>query len=150
MPDLNSAGQQGQTEGAKNAPCGVTLTYSQSLGTLVIVDRDGKETLLATGCWAGIGQGKNNPDMQHVSNTGPLPRGWYTIGDPEDASTGPYSLRLTPVPGTDMFGRSHFLIHGAAKDPAQRGNESHGCIIAPRAVRVSIHERGIKYLQVVR
>jgi len=128
----------------------VTASYSQSRGEIHIIGQDGTDTLLAAGCWAGCGKGKNDPEMQHVRLVGPLPRGWYHIGEPETASTGPFSLRLMPAPGTDMFGRDSFLIHGAAKDPDKRGEESHGCIVAPRAIREAIHARGIQWIQVVK
>jgi hypothetical protein len=35
----------------------------------------------------------------------------------------------------DTFGRSGFYFHGPANDPAKYGQESHGCIVVPRAGR---------------
>lgn len=98
--------------------------------------------------YAGNGAGKNNPDMDHVSNTGPLPRGKYTIGPPYNSRHSPYTLRLKPDPKNVMHGRSGFLIHGDSI--ANPGTASRGCIILPRAIRQKIWESGDHDLQVVR
>jgi len=47
----------------------------------------------------------------------PLPQEYYNIGPEQDnvTSTGhelPASMRVTPDPGNQMFGRAGFLIHG--------------------------------------
>lgn len=125
------------------------VTFSQQTGRIAYVDGD-LSFVIGFG-WAGNGQGKNNHAMQAVRSVGPLPCGWYSIGDPQDHPTvGPFSLRLTPDSGNEMFGRDGFLIHGASKDPAHYGQESKGCIVASRAVRVKIHELGIKRLLVTK
>ena len=124
------------------------LTYSQSTGEITATSDQG-ETRLGRG-WAGNGRGKNNPKMENVKGVGPLPRGWYSIGEPfKHPTTGPFSMRLTPDPETDMHGRDGFLIHGPAMDANKLGNESHGCIVAARNVREKIHALGITRLQVV-
>ena len=104
------------------------LVYVQRTGDLY---RDGKK--LTTG-YSGIGEGKNNPEMEAVHNVGPIPQGIYSIGQPEDTeSHGPYVLRLLPIEGTDTFGRSGFLWHG---DSIQHpGGASHGCICSARIAR---------------
>lgn len=99
--------------------------------------------------YAGAGEGKNNPDMQHVHNVGPLPRGKYTIvGRPYDTKAhGPFVLRLQPDPCNEMCGRAGFLIHGdSIKNP---GTASEGCIIVPRPVREKIWASGDKEVEVV-
>ncbi len=115
--------------------------YEQATGKLT---REGK--LVATG-YAGRGDGKNNPAMQHVRNTGPIPRGKYTIGPPRDTKDhGPHVLPLTPDQTNEMFGRSAFLIHGdSVKLP---GTASQGCIILARAMREKISSSGDVSLRV--
>ena len=84
--------------------------------------------------WAGHLQGRNNPEMQNVKDVGPLPKGKYIVGDPEDsAKLGPLAFPLTPDPSNEMFGRSSFYIHGASLDhPAL---SSDGCMIQGRVAR---------------
>lgn len=99
-------------------------------------------------CYAGIGEGKNNPDMQSVHNTGPLPVGFYTIGAAETSPTkGPVMMRLTPDASNEMFGRGDFEIHGDSK--LHPGEASNGCIVASRPTRESISTSGDNRLQVV-
>lgn len=87
--------------------------------------------------YSGRDNGKNNPAMQHVYGTGPLPCGLYTIGDsylhPE---LGPITMDLTPDEANQMFGRDKFRIHGdSEKHP---GEASHGCIVQGHVARVEI------------
>ena len=106
------------------------LVYCQSTGEL----RD-DAVILGRG-WAGRGDGRNNPAMQFVYETGPLPRGRYTIAAPVyHPRLGPLSYRLTPDPANEMQGRDGFFIHGASVDPSTRGQESKGCIVMSRSVR---------------
>ena len=98
--------------------------------------------------WAGQRAGINNPAMQDQPGLGPLPQGTYTIGDPHDSPhTGPYTMDLTPDPNNNMFGRSEFRIHGAAKIDPQLSSE--GCIIMPRPVRENIYNSGDRQIEVV-
>jgi hypothetical protein len=98
--------------------------------------------------WAGQREGKNNPAMQGVPNTGPLPRGGYTIGEPHSSPhTGPYTMDLAPDSGNDMLGRGDFRVHGAAVENPELSSE--GCIIMPRPAREAIWESGDHKLQVV-
>jgi len=117
-------------------------TWHQSSGELLHDDK-----LVGKG-YAGNGAGKNNPAMQDVKNTGPLPQGWYTIGPPKDrAKLGPYVLKLTPAKENEMYGRSAFLIHGDSKRAP--GTASDGCIILMPALRIQIWESGDHDLTVV-
>lgn len=106
------------------------LTYSQTSGEM----RTATAVLLGTG-YAGHGEGVNNPAMQSIHDTGPLPEGIYTIAPPVNTTThGPYVMWLTPNPANQMFGRSGFGIH--ADEIANPGKRlaSTGCIvIAERA-----------------
>ncbi len=118
-------------------------TYEQLTGRII------HNTELVGRGYAGAPAGKNNPDMQNVADTGPLPRGTYTIEAPQDSPhTGPYTLDLTPDPNNDMFGRSQFRIHGdSIENP---GTASEGCIVTVRPVRVEIWTSGDHTLEVVR
>ena len=94
--------------------------------------------LLGTG-YAGHGAGANNPALQSIPDTGPLPQGIYTINPPVDTVThGPYVMWLTPDPGNQMFGRSGFGIH--ADEIANPGKRlaSTGCIVMSNPARVAI------------
>lgn len=98
--------------------------------------------------WAGQREGFNNPAMQDVHNTGPLPQGTYAIGAPHDSPhTGPYTMDLTPSPNNNMFGRSSFRIHGAAKTHPELSSE--GCIIMPRPIRETIWNSGDRTIEVI-
>src|SRR5439155_4975803 len=90
--------------------------YSQSNGMLIHVDDEsGVKTAEGWG-YSGTGQGLNNPGMQYVGFTGPLPQGSYTIGTQGNHKSGPVdllkSMKLTPTGDTEMGGRGGFLIHG--------------------------------------
>lgn len=121
-------------------------TYQQKTGRLL---RDGK--WVSTG-YSGHGDGKNNPDMQHVPRVGPCPCGFWDISYLGDTEThGPCVLRLTPHSGTETFGRDGFLCHGDSKE--NPGTASLGCIIQPRIIRDLIRSRvlcGEMTLEVVR
>lgn len=98
--------------------------------------------------YSGKGYGKNNPIMQNISDTGPIPAGYYIIGPPEDTvAHGPFVLPLTPDPGNEMFCRDKFLIHG--DNVHKPGAASEGCIILPHWVREQIARSSDRILQVV-
>ena len=117
--------------------------WYQSAGTL---SKDGK--VVGRG-YAGHDYGKNNPDAQAVPGIGPVPKGMWSIGAPRTSeSTGPYTMNLTPMRGTDPLGRSLFRIHGdSVRNP---GTASHGCVILPRAVREMIWNSGDHIIEVVK
>ena len=118
-------------------------TYAQKTGEL---QQDGEHVAIG---YSGAGEGKNNPEMQDVPNTGPIPGGDWTIAGPpiETRDHGPYVLRLQPQPETETHGRSGFLMHGDSK--VHPGTASHGCIILSRAVREQVWESGDRDLKVV-
>jgi hypothetical protein len=118
-------------------------TYEQLTGHILQDD-----VLVGLG-YAGSPEGKNNPDMQDVAQTGPLPRGTYSIEAPQNSPhTGPFTLDLTPDPANEMFGRSAFRIHGDSME--HPGTASEGCIITARAIRELIWTSGDNQLEVVR
>jgi hypothetical protein len=113
-------------------------TYSQATGEFA---RFGKKPM-ATG-YSGRGKGKNNPAMETVRATGPIPAGRWRIGESyASARTGPVTIPLysqDEKPRDDIdqrTRRSAFRIHGdSIKAP---GTASSGCIILPRAIRLEI------------
>jgi hypothetical protein len=107
----------------------MTWMYQQSTGYLTL---DG---VLHSVGYSGRGEGKNNPEMQTVHNTGPIPCGAYTIGEAYDDLGGKGScvLPLTPSPDNEMFGRSGFLMHGDSI--SHPGEASEGCVIMPPTAR---------------
>lgn len=118
-------------------------TYSQSQGTW----RDPSGATTGIG-WAGREDGKNNPDYEWIADTGPLPRGLYTIGPAyHHPRLGPLTMDLTPDAGNTMFGRSAFRIHGAAFVHPELSSE--GCIILNEVARIVISKSTDKQLQVI-
>lgn len=118
-------------------------TFQQSTGVFFSPDSP-----LAVRGWAGQGPGKNNPGMQDVHNIGPLPRGFYTIGQAyEHPHLGPCVMNLTPAPSNEMFGRSSFRIHGASKSDPEHSSE--GCIILPPGPRHAVADSLDRRLEVV-
>jgi hypothetical protein len=142
--------------------------YSQSTGQ-VSVDILGTETKVGKPGYAGRGTGLNNPAAQNVGtrnshapiidpdNAGPLPRGTYFIGKQQDIKTVDEATgeertlhgaeRLTPEPGTEMFGRDRFIFHGS-HDPS-RQDSSEGCPVLDFSVRTKIGNSGIPEVEVV-
>jgi hypothetical protein len=117
--------------------------YQQSTGKML----DPNGLIIGYG-YSGKGVSKNNPEAQTLPNFGPIPEGYYNIGEPHDTVThGPFVLPLTPDPQNKMFGRSAFLIHGDSV--VHPGTASEGCIIMPRSVREDIAKSVDKLLTVV-
>lgn len=113
------------------------LVWSQSKGELT---RFGSDTVIGKG-YSGAAQGRNNPALQDVPQTGPVPRGFWRLGAAyTSAKTGPMTIplyKLDDTPGDDtdaQTGRSSFRIHG---DNAT-GTASEGCVILPRIIREMI------------
>lgn len=101
---------------------------------------------LGTG-YSGHGAGKNNPALVGAHDVGPIPPGFYQIGDAySDPAKGSFVMRLTPMDGTNVFGRSGFLIHGDSIE--HPGEASHGCIVLNAGCRRSIATSSDKILEV--
>jgi hypothetical protein len=98
--------------------------------------------------YSGHGAGVNNPDLEAVHDVGPIPRGSYSIGEPfTDPEKGPLVMRLTPLPGTNVFGRDGLLIHG--DNQLMNQSASLGCVIAAHFIRQAIATSTDKILNVV-
>ena len=84
--------------------------YSQSTGCL---SRPNGGTL-GFG-FAGNGLGLNNGALEQQHNTGPLPKGKYTMVAYIDKhpTMGLCVVQLSPDPANTMYGRSGFFIHGS-------------------------------------
>ena len=117
--------------------------WDDSAGEL---SRDGK--LIARG-YSGRDYGLNNPDATADVGIGPIPLGKWLIAALHEtgASTGPYTLVLEPMTGTDTHGRSAFRIHG--DNVKLDHSASHGCIILPRLIRELIWKSRDTILEVV-
>lgn len=96
--------------------------------------------------YSGFGSGRNNLDMVKVKMTGPIPLGLYKIGKAyRHDHLGPCVMNLSPLPGTEMFDRDLFRIHGNNKT----NNASHGCIVMGKAIRLAVDTSGDDDLQVI-
>lgn len=99
-----------------------------------------------SGAGHSLAEGRNNPAMQYMPNIGPIPVGDYAIGEPHDSpNTGPFTMNLDPLPGTDTRGRSAFRIHGNNEED----DASHGCVILNRPARKAVWESGDHVLRVI-
>ena len=123
----------------------MNINYDQATGHIT----DEGENLLAVG-WAGNGDGKNNPAMQDVHNTGPLPQGLYEVADWEHDHNGLGHdvVALHQVEG-ETFGRDDFFIHGPSVNPDHYGQESKGCIVVPREDRLKLEAMKPAYVRVI-
>lgn len=91
--------------------------------------------------WLGTGysgkgktfeEGRNNNEKIKEAGIGPIPPGDYRIEPARNShDLGVVTMDLTPLTGTNTFGRSLFRIHGNNAS----NNASHGCIILSRLLR---------------
>lgn len=121
--------------------------YEQATGEMNY-SPDGVAAQPITKGYSGFGVGKDNPNMEHVRDVGPIPRGSYAIGPAHsDPEKGPMVMALVPRADTSTFGRGGFLIHGDSLE--HPGEASHGCIILDRVAREAIAASPDRTLQVV-
>jgi hypothetical protein len=95
--------------------------------------------------YSGNGKWKNDPASCGVKDHGPIPAGEWTATPASKAfcaTHGPWSLKLTPVPETDTYGRSGFYIHGDWDDGKQ--DASDGCIITDRGTRQILYTEALR------
>lgn len=114
---------------------GVICTYSQSTGVFTVTDKTNK-VLWQVDCYAGKDDGLNNPFLENVYATGPIPRGVWII-EPElrnkepDKAPSDSTVVLTPVGDNNVFqyGREAnlFRVHGGYGSGTT--GASKGCII---------------------
>ncbi|MGH2409345.1 MAG: tlde1 domain-containing protein [Chloroflexota bacterium] len=124
--------------------------YSQSKGTMTHVAPDGTRKLVGTG-YSGVGSALDDTAAQDVGNTGPIPRGAWTIGPQQDHPLrgGRHltaAMPLSPAPGNASH-RNNYWIHG---DTAEHNHTaSEGCIVLSREARDAVAGSGDTQLQVV-
>ena len=118
--------------------------YQQSTGKLGNDNGD----LFGAG-YSGNTTGLNNPDAEDQHDVGPIPRGIWTIGEFLDdlCGKGPIVAHLTPISGTETFGRGGFMIHG--DNSAANHTASHGCVILARPLREAIKASSDRTMKVI-
>jgi len=118
-------------------------TYQQGSGKIF----DGAGALIGVG-YSGHGAGLNNPAMEAVPGTGPIPVGKWRIVEWLDhhPHLGPCVARLAPV-GHDAHGRSAFDIHGDNSNLNHTGSD--GCIVTNRIIRQAWRDSGDLEIDVV-
>lgn len=96
--------------------------------------------------YSGLGEAENKTECEEIKGIGPIPRGRYKIGQARSSpNTGPITMNLDPLPGTNEFGRSAFRMHGDNKTHTA----SHGCIILGPLIRGAVSRSPDRDLEVV-
>ena len=95
-------------------PSGTVCIFYQGSGRLICARDDATHAIYIDEIgYSGFGTGRDNPDMNDVRDMGPLPRGEWIVGPPEDrADTGLISRPLIP----QFFG-----LHGNSVRPNRIG-----------------------------
>ncbi|MCC8392375.1 DUF2778 domain-containing protein [Paraburkholderia sp. MMS20-SJTR3] len=115
--------------------------YKQATGDLYH-----NEEWIAKG-YAGKIPHQNKHSSQYIRDLGPIPVGRFEILPPfRHDKTGPFTMRLNPVAGTNLGGRDGFMIHGDSLTGP--GNASNGCIILRKIYREKIWNSGDRLLWV--
>jgi len=119
-------------------PTGLICTYSQFTHQLTCVHDGGRVYINQhENIYSGKGRCKNNPDCNSKRHWGPLPTGWWMIGEPYASPKGTPTRRLIPLPGNSVYGSGRdansFLAHADSIDDP--GNASEGCLITPPWIR---------------
>jgi hypothetical protein len=122
--------------------------FVQNSGNVLRDFGDGKYSIQGH-AYAGKGTGKNNPDFQTVKDVGPLPCGFYLIGEPIDhPHLGLFAMPLLPDPSNVMYDRGDFWWHGEnAKHP---GESSNGCVVSSPLLRHAVHDSKDNLLRVIK
>lgn len=126
-------------------------TYEQSTGKLYTPTG----TLFDTG-YSGHALGLNNPVMESVIGTGPLPSGiWNMTAMVTEPKLGQFVVVLEPDTNTRAkvlkYGRSpdSFRIHGDEVEAPGAHLASDGCLIFYRTARVELWDGSDKQIQCV-
>jgi|HubBroStandDraft_6_1064221.scaffolds.fasta_scaffold800452_3 hypothetical protein len=109
-------------------------------------------TLLDADCYSGaFPLGFNNPQMVAVKDIGPLPPGFYTLGEMQahHPVLGPNVIPLIPDAQNVMHNRGGFFVHGKPLPPADIRSGSDGCICAQESTRLAVNSSPDRRLQVV-
>lgn len=101
--------------------------YDRETRTLTLWDTEAKSPPITIDVFSGYLDGKNNPALENIPDTGPIPQGKYEILDyPRDGDW--YRLdRIDSIPRNDvdddLYNRNQFRLHP--------GSRSYGCITIP-------------------
>jgi hypothetical protein len=107
-PDLMSLGYDGQT-----------AVYDISAHAVYLPNGTVMEA------HSGMGSLRDDPDHVNVPNTGATPPAVYSLKPREREFHGVAALRMTPVEGSDIGGRSGLLVHSYMMGP---NGDSNGCV----------------------
>lgn len=111
------------------------LLYQIDAGCLTV--HDGALPDFVAYGYSGLEECKNRSSKAAIRGRGPIPPGTYKISPPRTSKqSGPITLDLTPMPGTNTFGRSAFEAHGDSLE--HPGAASHGCIVLPKYARLKM------------
>lgn len=98
--------------------------------------------------YSGNGVWRDDPNSVFVHNHGPIPPGWYTIGDWMDRQhLGKMTAPLIPDKENEMFGRGGFFIHG--DNISADHSASDGCCVLPPGLRQKIRDSEVTRWHVV-
>ena len=97
-----------------------------------MLERGGSIELIGVG-YAGAPRCLNNPMSERSRACGPLPKGRYLVERRSHPRFAYPAFRLTPLEGTEVYGRSGFWIHGDNR--ARNRSASTGCIVLDRHFR---------------
>lgn len=100
--------------------------------------------------YSGHGLGLSNPAMQAAKGLGPLPCGFYTLGDLEDhPHLGKDVMKLIPYLSNDMHGRDQLFWHGDEVAHPGLHLASDGCLISSRLGRLRAANSSDHILKVI-
>ena len=126
----------------------MTWDFHQSTGAINRPDGTLADTAYSGGDAGLFPEGINNPAFEAIQNKGPLPQGFYTIGEPIDHTRlGPFAMPLTPDMDNEMYGRGGFYIHGDNERMNRSGSD--GCIVVDPQTRHEIWGSDDHRLQVI-
>ena len=114
---------------------GARVQYCQNTGRTRIYYGDGSFVEVGVG-YSGYGKARDQPHRQEEVSLGPIPRGQWRIYEMQDTFTLKNTLPLEPMPGTDVFGRTLFRIHG--DNSSGNKDASKGCIVLNKDERDAI------------
>ena len=148
---LNRFGYVGARALVASDPEGLRWIYQQSTGNLYRQDNNPSATVLVGSGYSGAPGAVNNGLLDSIGSKGPIPTGDFLIGPQQTITTSdgrvlPGAMRLYPEPGSWLYGRDGFIIHGG--DMVRR-TSSAGCIIQVHSVRDAVGIAGDRRLAVV-
>lgn len=115
------------------------MAWTFNVATGMLMDPEGK--VIGSG-YSGDQADYNTPADESLPDQGPVPAGAWTIGPffDDPGGKGPVVADLTPVAGTETYGRAGFMVHGDNSECNHTG--STGCIVLARPLREAIAVSG--------